>query len=341
MNTQTYLTELTSAYGPSGDEGAISALLGEKLRPYGSVTIDNMHNVICSIHGVGTHFLLDAHIDQIAFVVTGIDDKGFLKVAKAGGIDPRALLGHEVCVWGDQPLPGIISCQPPHLLTADSYGKSIVLSDLSVDVGLSKEQAEAQITLGDRVTLQYQQCSLLNNVLSASYLDDRSGVTAILLALEQLKRRGAQNPMTVIFSSQEEVGTRGAAVAAFGKEADEAIVVDVSFALTPDSDPAMCGKLGDGPMIGIAPVLSKEIYQGLIRAAAANEIPYQLEVMGETTGTNADVISTTGRGIKTGLISIPQRYMHTPIEAVSLHDVNAVADLITSYLLSKGGETDA
>lgn len=337
MDTEAYLAKFTSAYGPSGDEGTISVLLEEELKAYGTAAIDAMHNVICTIPGTGKHYLLDAHLDQIGFVVTGIDEKGFLKVAKVGGVDRRTLLGHEVTVWGKQMLPGIICCQPPHILKADSYQTSIDFADVSIDIGYSKEQAEKLVSLGDRVTLKYQKTSLLNGCCSQSFLDNRSGVVAILLALKKLKEQHCTHKITVLFSSQEEVGTRGATVAAFGQSVDAAITVDVSFATTPGSDPANCGKLGAGPMIGIAPVLCSEIYQGLKTTAEACRIPYQLEVMGETTGTNADVITVAGHGIKTGLISIPQKYMHTPVETVAAADVENTAELIAAYILNKGG----
>lgn len=338
MDTKSYLKKLTAVYGPSGDEGAISSLLKEELSRYGEVKIDHMYNVSCEIEGDGPHFLLDAHLDQIGMVITDIDENGFLKIAKVGGIDPRALLGHEVTVWGKETLPGVISCQPPHLLKPDSYEKSVPISDISVDIGLTKAQAEQVVSLGQRVTLKYRETDLRNDLYSASYLDDRSGVAAILLALEKLQKAGSKAKITVQFSAQEEVGTRGAGVSAFNKTIEEALVVDVSFAATPDSNPANCGKLSVGPMIGIAPVLCQDIYQGLKETAEKRNIPYQLEVMGETTGTNADVISITGSGVRTGLISIPQRYMHTPVETVSLTDIENTAKLLAEYILNKGGE---
>lgn len=337
MEAEKLLAELTAIYGTSGQETQICSYLKTCLSQYGTVVTDPMHNVICSINGTGRHFLLDAHIDQIGLVVTGIGEQGFLKVAKVGGVDRRTLLGHEVTVWGKEPVPGIISCQPPHLLTGDSYKTSIAFTDIAVDVGLSKEQVSRVISPGDRITLKHQYTPLLNHSVSASFLDDRCGVASILLALEKLESANCRRNITVVFSAQEEVGMRGARVAAFSKKVDEAIAVDVSFAHTPDSDPAICGVLDKGPMIGVAPVLSRSIYSGLQETADVNHIPYQLEIMGETTGTNADVLSITGSGIPTGLISIPQRYMHTPVEMISITDLTNTAELIACYLTEKGG----
>lgn len=338
MECLKYLSELTSAYAPSGDESAFANQLSEILSSYGNATVDKMSNVICEISGKGKHFLLDAHIDQIGFVVTSIDSKGFLKVAKCGGVDRRTLLSHEVTVWGKEKLSGIISCQPPHLLTHDSYKKSVDFNDISIDIGMDKKQAESVVSVGDRVTLKYNQNQLLGNCFSASFLDDRSGVASIIMALDILKKSGTNAHITVVFTSQEEVGTRGAGVATFNISADEAIVVDVSFAMTPDSKVLECGELGKGPMIGVAPSLSSEIYSNLKAVAEGEGLPYQLEVMGELTGTNADVISICGSGIKTGLISIPLRYMHTPVETVNVDDVENVAKLIEGYITKKGGK---
>lgn len=340
MDIQAYLNRLASAYGPSGDEGEIASMLKTELAAYGDVVVDPMHNVICSIQGSGRHILLDAHLDQIGMIVTGIDPQGFLKVAKAGGIDPRATLGQEVTVWGAKALPGIVSCQPPHLLNSTSYESNVPISDLSIDIGMSHEEAQSIVSLGDRVTFCARQVPLAGRRCAASFADNRSGVCVILLALKKWKEHGGQGHVTVLFSAQEEVGTRGATAAAFGIDAQESVVVDVSFAMTPDSKAAECGQLGSGPMIGIAPVLAKSVYRSLQELAETNQIPYQLEVMGETTGTNADVISISGSGIATGLVSIPLRYMHTPVETVELTDIEHAAQLLASYLL-KGGSVNA
>ena len=138
--------------------------------------------------------------------------------------------------------------------------------------------------------------------------------------------------MTVVFSAQEEIGGNGAATAAFKLQPDQALVSDVSFAWTPDADRNQCGILGQGAMIGVSPILNKEMTAALRRMAASHGIPHQLEVMGGSTGTNADAIFKSGGGVKTALISLPQKYMHTPIEVVSLQDIASVGRLMAEYL---------
>lgn len=341
MNCKEYLKELTSVCGPSGNEQAVAEKIKEFLKPICDVKTDVMGNVIATLDGDGIHFLLDAHTDQIGFVVTAVDDGGFLKVASCGGVDRRAFLSHRVDVWGKEKVTGVISCQPPHLLSADSYKKCASVDEIAIDVGMTKEEAEKIISIGDRVTFKNFAPELLGDSFSSAALDDRSGVAAVIMAMYQLKENGCKSKVTAVFSTQEEVGIRGAKTASYGVGADEAIAVDVSFALTPDANALECGVMGDGPMIGISPILSKEMYNDFKTVAKEKEIPYQLEVMGSLTGTDCDVISTNCGGIKTALLSIPQRYMHTQVECVNIKDVENTAHLISSYILKKGGENNA
>lgn len=339
MNTIDLLKRLTSAVGVSGAEDNIVNVLKEILAPYGDVSVDSLNNIYCTF-GKGYHFMIDAHLDEIGFVVKAITDDGFIKVSNVGGIDRRMLLASEVSVWGDKEYRGVISTLPPHLQKADDEKNAPDIDDISIDVGLSKDEAEEHISLGDRVTFKRIFEKLLGNQICFSVLDDRSGVCAILLALDELKKINAR--FTIMFSSQEEVGTRGAKVGPYSRDIDEAIAVDVSFGYTPMCKKSDCGEIGKGPMIGISPILDKDNSSMLISVAKQSNIPYQVEVMGGGhTGTNADVISVSEYGIKTSLISIPQKYMHSPIEIVDVTDVENVARLIVAYAKSKVGGINA
>lgn len=338
MQTIELLETLTAAIGVSGAEKQINDVLYELLAPYGEVKVDAMNNVTCTF-GEGYHFLLDAHLDEIGMIVKAISDDGFIKFDKCGGIDARMLLGYEVSVWGKKEVRGVISTLPPHLQKDDDH-KAPDFGDVSVDVGLTKEQAEQLISLGDRITFKRNFTPLLSTQLSSSVLDDRSGVAAILLAIEQLKDINAK--VTVLFSSQEEVGTRGATVGTYHKNVDEAIAVDVSFGWSPLCKKSDCGEIGKGPMIGFSPILNQQMSKRLVAVAEKNGIPYQHEVMGGGhTGTNADVISISESGIKTALISIPEKYMHSPIEVVDTKDVENTAVLIAAYIKERAGEINA
>lgn len=332
------LKELTQTVGVSGCEENITALLKKKLSLYGDVTVDSMNNVFCTF-GEGYHFLLDAHLDEIGLIVTDITDDGFIKFSNCGGIDARPLPAMEVSVWGREEVKGVISTLPPHLQSASDEKKIPKLSELAIDTGLTKDKLEKLVSLGDRITFKRNFTPLLNGLVSASCLDDRSGVAAILMCLDELKNLGCK--VTVMFSSQEEVGTRGAKVGPYAKSVDEAISVDVSFALTLGCDKLECGELSKGAMIGFSPILDKELSRKLVDAAEKNNIPYQCEIMSGRTGTNADVISISEKGIKTALISIPEKYMHQRVEVVDTADVESVSRLICAYIKERIGDVNA
>ncbi|MDE6019381.1 MAG: M42 family peptidase, partial [Ruminococcus sp.] len=212
------LEELTTAVGVSGSEENICDLLCEMLKPYGEVSRDSMNNVYCTF-GHGYHFMLDAHLDEIGFIVTEITDDGFIKFDKCGGIDTRSLPASEVSIWGTQEIKGIISTLPPHLQNDDDSKNAPKISDLSIDTGLRKDELEKIVSLGDKITFNRNFNVLLNNRISGSCLDDRAGVCSILLALDKLKNLPCK--ITVMFSSQEEVGTRGAKIGTYSRNVDE------------------------------------------------------------------------------------------------------------------------
>lgn len=338
MQTLDLLKKLTSSVGISGCENNVSTMLYDILKQYGDTKIDDMNNVTCTF-GEGYHFLLDAHLDEIGFIVTGITNDGFIKFDKIGGIDTRALPAGEVTIYGKKIINGIISTLPPHLQSADDEKNAPELKALSIDTGYSSDELKKIVSLGDRITFKRNFTPLLNNLVSASCLDDRAGVCAVLLSLDALKKLPCK--ITVLFSSQEEVGKRGAIVGAYSENADEAISVDVSFAYTPTCDREDCGEISKGAMIGFSPILDNSISQKLVEVAKRNNIPYQCEIMNGITGTNADEISVSKSGIKTALISIPEKYMHQCVEVVDTKDVESVSALIIAYVKEKVGECNA
>ena len=340
MNTQELLEKLCAAQGVSGMEDGAARIAAGMLSRYAQVRRDALGNVIGSIPGTGRHILLDAHIDQIGLIVTDIDESGFLRVDHCGGIDPRVLGGQNVIVWGREPLKGTVCSTPPHLLRDGDGKQAAGFEDIGIDIGLTREEASRLVTRGDRITFDVPPATLLGTRFSAPAIDDRAGVAAILLALDKCSKH-LKNPVTVVFSVQEEVGTRGAATAAYASGAEEAIAVDVSFAMSPGCPERKCAKLGSGAMIGVAPTLSASLSDELTALAERKSIPHTLEIMGGETGTDADVIDVTRGGIRMGLLSIPQRYMHTPVEVVDLRDIESTAELIAAYLTELGGNDHA
>lgn len=338
MDTKELIKKLTAVPSVSGSESNLKELLTEMLEPYGKVETDALNNIFCTF-GEGYHILLDAHIDEIGFAVTSVTEDGFLKLGGCGGIDRRLILGSEVSVWGREEVKGVISTLPPHLQENGSENNVPELSAVSVDIGMCKAEAEKLVSPGDKITFKRHFDSLMGNQISANCLDDKTGAASIIMALDALKKLPVK--ITVMLSAQEEVGTRGAKSGAYGKNVDEAIAVDVSFGYTPGCNKEECGEIGKGAMIGISPTLDKDISSALIRCAEKDGIRYQTEVMNGRTGTNADVINLTEGGIKCGLISIPLKYMHTPVEVVDIGDVESVSKLIVSYIKEKAGVLNA
>lgn len=333
------IIELSQANGTPGLENEIAQKIAVFLPEGMIVKKDRNNNVIASFSGKGKTYLLDAHADRIGLIVTAIADGGFLRVAKCGGMDARVLAAQDVMVWGRKPVYGVITSTPPHLQSAEDAGKAKDFDDILVDTGLSKEEASELISPGDRITVKSPVCELMNNRISCPALDDRAGCAVIIRAAELVMADKNAPNLKLLFSAQEETGGTGAVTGSFGIDADECISVDVSFADAPDMPSKKCGKLDKGPMIGFSPVLSYEISRKLESVAKENSIPFQPELMSDATGTNADHIALSRGGIKTGLVSIPLRNMHTGVEVVSVADVENCAQLIAKYII--GGGLDA
>ena len=326
---------LCSAEGVGG-QTAITAAAAGLLKPLvDEVEVDTMGNVLGVRHadheGAPT-LMLEAHLDEIGFLVTHIDDNGFVYAAAAGGIDKRVITAQPVIVFGDKPYYGVFCSTPPHL---SKDGELPDVGKCGIDIGLSGEEAKKCIPIGSRVSYAPRFIELNENVVSSKALDDRAGIAAILHCLRKVNGNRDIN-IAVAFCVQEELGCRGVTPATRKLLPDSAIVIDVSFALTPDADSRKCGKLGKGPMIGVSPILNTAMTDCLLDLAKTNEIPYQYEVMGGSTGTDADRVTVSLMGVPTALLSIPQRYMHTPIEVVDVRDVAAVGDLMAAYIV-KGG----
>ena len=272
--------------------------------------------------------LLEAHIDEIGFVVTHVDENGFVHVSNCGGIDRRVLAATEVTVLTQPPLVGVFCSTPPHLAGDDNKLKSI--DEMGIDVGLSAEEAKSLIAQGTRVAFRANACELGEYRLCSKALDDRVGCAAVIRALELLQHADLKCDVAALFAVQEEIGGAGAAVGAFSLEPQAAIVTDVSFAVTPDAQPHKCGELGKGPMLGMAPSLDLGMTSHLRMIAEREDILLQYEVMGGATGTDADGVYVSRCGVPTALLSIPQRYMHTPNEVVDVRDAEAVARLMAA-----------
>ncbi len=332
------LEALCDVKGVSGAEKNAAEVAAELLEKYMPAKVDNLGSVTGTMGEGDHHILLDAHLDQIGLIVTAIDDDGFLKVAKCGGADIRVLAAAEVTVHGKEDIYGVITSTPPHLSSAEDTNKAKAFDEIAVDIGMTKAGAEKVVSLGDRITFNGRFDRLCGNKVSSPSIDDRAGVAAILRCLEIIKDKEIGCKLSVMFSSQEETGGSGAQAGAFASQADEAIAVDVSFASAPNVSSEKYAALGGGAMIGFGPSLDYEMSKKLTEIAKNKEIKTQAEVMGGKTGTNCDEIQVAGKGIKTALISIPLRNMHTAVEVCDLEDIENTAKLMAEYITERGGK---
>lgn len=325
------LWRLCQAQGLPGREEAAAHEIKLILEEMGlTPESDAMGNVWATFGQGKEHLLLDAHLDQIGLLVTGFEKGGFLRVGKSGGIDRRVLLGSPVVIHGRKTLRGIVCCMPPHL-TKGGEDEVPELEDMAIDTGLSDDELEKTVQLGDSVTFLAPITQLSGTRVTGAALDDRTGCAVLLRCAQLLKGQDMPRKVTVLFSSREEVGSQGAQTAAFRLQPDACIAVDVTFATQPGVSDKEGGKLGGGPMVGLSPVLSRRMAQKLFDLAKREQISVQTEVMEGRTGTTADSILTTRQGVPCCLLSIPQRSMHTPAEVCDLQDMEQAAQLLAAY----------
>lgn len=329
MNCETLITTLCQSRSAGHINGTIN-IASDYLRAFSEVEINENYVKAFIDKKSNRTIMLEAHIDQVGFIVTTVFDDGFLKVAPIGSIDPRFLPSTEVVFFGKEKVSGVFTSVPPHLKKGDA------LPDFDVClVDTGRADIKDIVSPGDIGFFASEPTPLLNNCIAACGLDNRAGCAAVLLAAEKIASEKSGANVEVILTMGEELGLRGAKVAAFDSNADIAIAVDVSFGNFEGISSDKTATLESGPMIGISTILNKNIYSRLIGIAENYNIPYTKEVMGGRTGTNADIISISQGGIPSGLVSIPLRNMHTPCEVVSLADIENSAQLL--YLFAKEG----
>lgn len=328
------LSGLAAAMGPAGAEGSAAKLAMELLGDYAPVRQDAMGSVICELGDPDAkeHLLLDAHIDEIGLIVTRVDSKGFLHIERCGGVDRRVLAGADVWVFGRKKLSGTICCAPT------TGGKAPEMDKFYVDTGFSPEKAKELVPVGSRVMVRSKPVRLMGGKICCKALDNRAGAAALIRTVELLEQSGGKMNcrLTILLSVQEELGGHGSKTAAFAEQPTQAIVVDAGFGSQPNVAPEKSGELGKGPMIGCSPVLDYDVTLALRRMADENDIPWQNDIMGGATGTNADSIANSRGGVRCGLVSIPLKNMHTAAEMVSIQDIEDTAVLLAEYALGCG-----
>ena len=337
MEIKKLLNELSASTGIGHINGARETI-GRVISPFAEIENCGNSGLVATINqNKEKTILFDAHLDEVGFIVTNVDDNGFLTVSNCGGIDLRQLPTREVVIHGKEEISGVFVSTPPHLSKKDEAFSDI--SKIKIATALKSKAIEV-ISVGDFVTYKSNFMSLAGTRVAGKSLDNRAGCAVLCLLLEKLNGKALPVNLKFLFSDSEELGLRGARTAVFGIDAQEAVVIDVSFGDAPDVPAQKCGKLGSGAMIGISPILSRQITRTLEDIAEKEGIPFQREVMGSTTGTNADVITVSKSGVPSGLVSVPLRNMHTDCEIVDLKDIENTVKLLESYIL-KGGSSNA
>ena len=328
MNQTEILKKLCQGSFISGNE---ASLYGEvcSLLPDAEVSKDNIGNIYIKIgeQNAKNHIAIDAHCDQIGFVVTNILENGFLKVAPVGGVDKRAAYGSRVEVMGKKTLEGVFTSIPPHLSQSGDT-KFPNIDELSVDIGVSKSEAEQLTNIGDYVCLKNNFVLLGKNRVCSAALDNKIGVAAVLsLALKLCQNKIKNLCTTFILSVQEEAGLRGAT--AGNIKGQDVIVIDTSFGSYPGAPNDKTGQLSKGIMLGHSPILSRSLTEKIESFAEKNSISIQHEILPESTGTNADKLSLYN---SCALLSVPILNMHTAVEIADLRDFNSLICLLESFL---------
>jgi len=301
------------------------------------VTIDILGNVIAHKKGSGKRIMLIAHHDVVSLMITYINDKGVLYVKPSGGIDVTLLPARKVSIRHQGKLvTGIIGKKPAHLMKDEANNAKIDYEELWVDIG-AKSRAEAleMVNVGDYVYFSSDYEELPNDLVVGAYIDNMAGVNVLLELAEKLNENILNCDLYFVASNYEEIGMRGATVAAHTIHPDVCICIDVTHATDyPTMNVIRFGdiKLGEGCVLAKGPNVFPELFDALQNIAIKNDIAYQIEVNPYPTGTDANVIQLENEGIRTAIVSIPCRYMHTPYEMCSQWDIDSVVKIIACFL---------
>lgn len=333
-----FFRQVLETPSPSGYERPVQDLV----RRYGGEFADEVRT---DLHGnvvlvknpdAPLRVMLAGHCDQIGLIVSYVDDQGFVYFQTIGGWDTQQLVGQRVTIWADAgPIPGVVGRKAIHLLTEEERKQVPKTKDLWIDIGArDKDETRASIRVGDPITvaLGFQQFG--NQMAVSPAMDDKAGMWVVVEALRRADPAKLHCGLYVVSTVQEEVGLRGARTSAYGVDPQIGVAVDVTHATDcPSMEKKVEGDvgLGKGPVISRGPNMNPRVVERLIQVAGESVIPYQLAAEGRATGTDANAIQINRAGVATGLVSIPNRYMHSAVEMISLDDIDRAADLLARF----------
>jgi putative aminopeptidase FrvX len=334
--TPRLLDKLLRTAGPSGYEAPAAAVWREEAS-FASLSADGIGSSVARIGEATPLLALIGHIDEIGLVIRHIDEKGFLWFGAIGGWDPQILVGQRVEIKGkDGPVTGVVGRKPLHLLDADQRKKVVELKSLHIDIGAAdRDDAARLVRVGDPVVIESDPKALAGGRLVSRAMDNRLGAYVALEALRRCHERGSLNAsLAAIAAVQEEIGLFGARTSTFSVRPDLAIVVDVTHATdAPGIDEKELGshELGSGPVIYRGATLSPRVFELLLATAEEAGIEHTVGATGSSTGTDADAVQFARSGVPTGLVCIPLRYMHSPVEMVDLGDLESAIELVAAF----------
>ena len=343
-----FLKRLLDTPGPSGFETAPARLWREEASSFAEVSADVMGNSLAAVNAAGGPvIMLAGHIDEIGVIATYIDDGGLVYIAPIGGWDTQVLVGQRIRFIGRSgDVVGVIGKKPIHLMKLDEREKVSKITDLWVDIGAAtKEEALAVLSVGDAGVVDSRALDLPNNRIASRSIDNRIGAFVVLEALRRYAERPGVAKVVAVATAQEEIGLHGggALVAAARVNPQMAIAVDVTFATDhpgPEKKEVGEHKLGGGPVLTRGSVNSPVVFGLLQDTARRLNMPHSLHAAGRNTSTDADFIHLAREGVATALVSVPNRYMHSPNEMVSLDDLDATAELIAETCRAVTAATD-
>ena len=343
-----FLESLLTTPSPSGFEQPVQRIIRQTVGDWADEVSTDLHGNVIAVKnpGVEPRVMLAGHCDQIGFMVQHITDEGYVRFSAIGGVDAVLVPGSRVLIWAaDGPVLGVVGRKPIHLMKPEERKKAEVeISKLWIDIGAkSKKDALKRIQIGDPITFDLRMDRLWGDLVAAPAFDDKSGAFVVMEVLRLLQRRKLKCSLHSVATVQEEVGLRGATTSAYGINPLVGIAVDVTFGSDyPDADKAITGeiKLGEGPAIARGANINPVLFDLLVETAREKKIPYQLDAAPRATGTDANVIQLSRAGVATALVSIPNRYMHSQVEVVSLRDLANAAKLLAETVARIDGEMD-
>lgn len=336
-----FLQSLVTTPSPAGFEERIQEICREYVKSYVDKVYKDVHGNQYAVRNpkAKLRVMLAGHVDEIGLMVNHIDDNGYLSVVTIGGVDTAVLGGQRVQVHTDSgPIPGVIGRTAIHLTEQSERGKALKLHQMWVDIGAKdKDEAEKAVSVGDPMTIDAGYLQLLGDRAVARAFDDRIGAFVVIETMRLLAKKEVDVAVYCVTTVQEEIGLRGATTSSYGCDPHAGIAVDVDHAMdypTADKKKYGGGNIGEGPAIARGPNVNPVVGRGLIDIAKKKKIPYQVVAAPKATGTDANAMQLSRGGTATGLVSVPNRYMHSPVELISLKDAENAALLLSEWVQS-------